>query len=37
VNQLLAEFVLNGFPEEHAQVSLLETVGMMLRYVKREA
>jgi hypothetical protein len=37
VNQLLAEFVLNGFPEEHSQVSLLETVGMMLRYVKREA
>jgi len=34
VDQLLAEFVLTGFPEGEDTVSLLETVAMMLKYVK---
>lgn len=36
-DQLLAEFVLTGFPEGQDRISLLETVAMMIRYVKREA
>lgn len=36
-DQLLAEFVLSGFPEDQSRISLLETVGMMIKYVKREA
>lgn len=37
VDQLLAEFVLTGFPEGEDTVSLLETVAMMLKYVKLQA
>jgi hypoxia up-regulated 1 len=36
-DQLLAEFVLSGFPDGQNTISLLESVGMMIKYVKREA
>lgn len=33
-DQLLAKFVLAGFPEGEDTISLLETVGMMIKYIK---
>ena len=36
-NQLLAEFILKGFPEETRELTLLEVMTMILKYVKLEA
>ena len=36
-DQMMAEFVLKGFPEGEDRVSLMETMGMMLKYVKLAA
>ncbi len=37
VDPFLAEYILSGFPEGQDRVSLLETIAMTIRYVKREA
>jgi len=36
-DQFLAEFVLKGFPEETRELTLLEVMTMILKYVKLEA
>jgi molecular chaperone DnaK (HSP70) len=36
-DQLLAEFILEGLPEGTESITLMETVAMMLKYVKHEA